>query len=98
MFAKTDIQPLINDGAKQSDIAGSIFQSVDNQTISGDHDRKIIVCRQHFFEYRRKRCFYVGIMSVVTRMNEFAALVEHRRFYSGGANVRNGWAYRLFKK
>lgn len=35
VFAKSDIQPLINDGAKKSDIAKSIFQSVVNQTISG---------------------------------------------------------------
>lgn len=35
VFAKSDIQPLINDGAKKEDIAASIFQSVVNQTISG---------------------------------------------------------------
>jgi predicted CoA-substrate-specific enzyme activase len=35
VFAKSDIQPLINDGADKSDIAASIFQSVVNQTISG---------------------------------------------------------------
>ena len=35
MFAKTDIQPLINDGAKTADIAASIFQAVVNQMISG---------------------------------------------------------------
>ncbi|MCX4313748.1 MAG: acyl-CoA dehydratase activase-related protein, partial [Clostridia bacterium] len=35
VFAKSDIQPLINDGAKKSDIAASVFQSVVNQTISG---------------------------------------------------------------
>ncbi len=35
VFAKTDIQPLINDGAKTSDIAISIFQAVVNQLISG---------------------------------------------------------------
>ncbi|KNZ41062.1 2-hydroxyacyl-CoA dehydratase [Acetobacterium bakii] len=35
VFAKTDIQPLINDGAEKSDIAASIFQAVVNQTISG---------------------------------------------------------------
>ena len=35
VFAKTDIQPLINDGAKTSDIAASIFQAVVNQMISG---------------------------------------------------------------
>ena len=35
VFAKTDIQPLINEGAKREDIAASIFQAVVNQTISG---------------------------------------------------------------
>lgn len=35
VFAKSDIQPLINDGAKPADIAASVFQSVVNQTISG---------------------------------------------------------------
>ena len=35
MFAKTDIQPLINDGATKEDLAASIFQAVVNQTISG---------------------------------------------------------------
>jgi predicted CoA-substrate-specific enzyme activase len=35
VFAKTDVQPLINEGAKKSDIAASIFQSVVNQTIGG---------------------------------------------------------------
>ena len=35
VFAKTDIQPLINEGARKEDIADSIFQAVVNQTISG---------------------------------------------------------------
>ena len=35
VFAKTDIQPLINEGATMSDLAASIFQAVVNQTISG---------------------------------------------------------------
>ena len=35
VFAKTDVQPLINEGANTSDIAASIFQAVVNQTISG---------------------------------------------------------------
>ena len=35
VFAKTDIQPLINEGAAKEDIAASIFQAVINQTISG---------------------------------------------------------------
>ena len=35
VFAKTDIQPLLNEGASKEDIAASVFQSVVNQTISG---------------------------------------------------------------
>ncbi|MGI6168143.1 MAG: acyl-CoA dehydratase activase-related protein [Christensenellales bacterium] len=35
VFAKTDVQPLLNEGAAHEDIAASIFQSVVNQTISG---------------------------------------------------------------
>ena len=35
MFAKTDIQPLINEGASHEDLAVSIFQAVVNQTIAG---------------------------------------------------------------
>ena len=35
VFAKTDVQPLINEGAAKEDIAASIFQAVVNQTISG---------------------------------------------------------------
>ncbi len=35
VFAKTDIQPLLNEGAKKEDIALSILQAVVNQTISG---------------------------------------------------------------
>lgn len=35
VFAKTDIQPLINEGARREDIAASIFQAVVNQTVSG---------------------------------------------------------------
>ena len=34
VFAKSDIQPLINDGATREDLAASIFQEVVNQTIS----------------------------------------------------------------
>ncbi len=35
VFAKSDIQPLINEGASREDLAASIFQAVVNQTISG---------------------------------------------------------------
>lgn len=35
VFAKSDIQPLINQGAKKQDISASIFQAVVDQTVSG---------------------------------------------------------------
>ncbi len=35
VFAKSDVQPLINEGARREDIAASILQAVVNQTISG---------------------------------------------------------------
>lgn len=40
VFAKTDVQPLLNEGAAKEDIAVSIFQAVVNQTISGLAQRK----------------------------------------------------------
>ncbi|MBQ7522587.1 MAG: 2-hydroxyacyl-CoA dehydratase [Clostridia bacterium] len=35
VFAKTDIQPLLNQGARKSDISASIFAAVVNQTVAG---------------------------------------------------------------
>ena len=35
VFAKSDVQPLINEGATKPDLSASIFQAVVNQTISG---------------------------------------------------------------
>ncbi|MDR1119157.1 MAG: acyl-CoA dehydratase activase-related protein, partial [Bifidobacteriaceae bacterium] len=35
VFAKTDLQPLLNDGAPHEDLAASIFQAVATQTIAG---------------------------------------------------------------
>lgn len=35
VFAKSDLQPLLNDGAAKEDLAASVFQAVVNQTIAG---------------------------------------------------------------
>lgn len=35
VFAKTDIQPLLNQGARKEDVAASIYQAVVNQTVAG---------------------------------------------------------------
>lgn len=35
VFAKTDVQPLLNQGATKADVAASIYQAVVNQTVAG---------------------------------------------------------------
>jgi len=50
VFAKSDIQPLLNQGAAREDIAASVFQSVVNQTISGLACGKPIRGEWHFSE------------------------------------------------
>ncbi len=42
VFAKSDIQPLINQGAKSGDIALSIYQAVVNQTVAGLAQGRVI--------------------------------------------------------
>lgn len=42
VFAKSDIQPLINQGADNADIAASIYQAVVNQTITGLAQGRVI--------------------------------------------------------
>ncbi len=42
VFAKTDVQPLINQGVSKEDIAKSIFQAVVNQTVSGLSQGRVI--------------------------------------------------------
>ncbi len=62
VFAKTDVQPLINEGARREDIAASIYQAVVTQTISGLACGKPIRGKVaflggplHFMEQLRKR-------------------------------------------
>ena len=59
VFAKSDIQPLINDGATKEDLSASIFQAVVNQTISGLACGKPI--RGHIAFLRRSAAFPVRI-------------------------------------
>ena len=51
VFAKTDMQPLLNQGAAKADVAASIYQAVVNQTIAG-----LAQGRAH----RRARCMFLG--------------------------------------
>lgn len=52
VFAKTDIQPLINEGATKEDLSASIFQAVVNQTISGLACGKPFADMWHFYADR----------------------------------------------
>ena len=61
VFAKTDIQPLINDGASVPDLAASIFQAVVNQTISG------LACGHTI---RGKVAFLGGPLSFLSELRE----------------------------
>ncbi len=45
VFAKSDVQPLLNEGAAREDVAASIFQAVANQTVSG------LACGHHIRGY-----------------------------------------------
>lgn len=69
VFAKTDVQPLINDGARKEDIAASILQAVVNQTIGGLACGKPIRGRVAFLggplcflsELRKRFCESLGL-------------------------------------
>lgn len=61
VFAKTDIQPLINEGATKADLSASIFQAVVNQTISG------LACGKPI---RGKVAFLGGPLHFLTELRE----------------------------
>ena len=70
VFAKTDIQPLLNQGAKKEDIAASIYQAVVNQTIAGlAQGRKI----------EGKVMFLGGPLSFCKGLRKAKIILRHRR-------------------
>ena len=57
VFAKSDIQPLLNQGARKSDISASIFAAVANQTIAGlAQGRKILFRRTAYLSFPAALC------------------------------------------
>lgn len=93
VFAKTDVQPLINDGARKEDIAASILQAVVNQTIGG------LACGKPI---RGRITFLGGPLSFLSELRERfreslglseeeAAIPEHSQFYAAiGAALSAG--------
>lgn len=61
VFAKTDVQPLLNEGAAKEDIAASIFQAVVNQTISGLAQRQT---------NKREYCIFRWTFKLLTRIKK----------------------------
>ncbi|MDR2202259.1 MAG: 2-hydroxyacyl-CoA dehydratase [Clostridiales bacterium] len=91
VFAKSDIQPLINDGAKKSDIAASVFQSVVNQTISGLACGKPIRGRVAFLGGPLRFLSQLGARFVETLKPDEAIFPPHAEVFNAiGAAVLGG--------
>ncbi|MBE7036940.1 MAG: 2-hydroxyglutaryl-CoA dehydratase [Ruminococcaceae bacterium] len=85
VFAKTDIQPLLNQNAKKSDIAASIYQAVVDQTIIGLAQGRRIAGRVaflggplHFAEGLRRR-----FKETLALSDENAVFPENCQFFVG---------------
>ncbi len=96
VFAKTDVQPLINEGARREDIAASILQAVVNQTVSGLACGKPIRGNVaflggplHFLPETRKR-----FMETLALKPEEALVPEHSQLFPaiGAAILSHGHA------
>ncbi len=96
VFAKTDVQPLINEGARREDIAASILQAVVNQTVSGLACGKPIRGNVaflggplHFLPETRKR-----FMETLALKPEEALVPEHSQLFPaiGAAILSRGHA------
>ncbi len=77
VFAKSDIQPLLNQGARKEDIAASIYQSIVNQTVGGLSQGKKIRGKVAFLggpltfssELRKRFIDYLNLEDVYTPEN-----------------------------
>lgn len=80
VFAKTDIQPLLNEGVNKEDIAISIFQAVVNQTITG------LACGK---EIKGNVAFLGGPLSFLSELrNRFIETIKPDKiFFPENANL-----------
>ena len=79
VFAKTDIQPLLNQGARKSDIAESIFNAVVSQTVAGlaqgrEIEGQICISRRTSYIYERT------VETALTALSEQRASVQKIHF------------------
>lgn len=82
VFAKTDIQPLLNQGARKEDVAASIYQAVVNQTIAGLAQGKRITGKVLFLGGPLYYCKGLGIRFKETLKldDEHAVFPEYARY------------------
>lgn len=82
VFAKTDIQPLLNQGARKEDVAASIYQAVVNQTIAGLAQGKKIKGKVLFLGGPLYYCKGLGLRFKKTLGldDEHAVFPEYARF------------------
>lgn len=78
VFAKTDVQPLLNQGVNKEDIAASIFQAVVNQTISGLAQGRKISGKVMFLG--GPLFFYKGLQERFTQTLAMNAATEQKAF------------------
>ncbi len=82
VFAKTDIQPLLNQGARKEDVAASIYTAVVNQTIAGLAQGKKIKGKVLFLGGPLYYCKGLGMMfkKILKLSDENAVFPEYGRF------------------
>jgi len=82
VFAKTDIQPLLNQGARKEDISASIYQAVVNQTIAGLAQGKKISGKVLFLGGPLYYCKGLGLRfkKTLKLSDEDAIFPEYARF------------------
>lgn len=90
VFAKTDIQPLLNQGARKEDVAASIYQAVVNQTVAGLAQGKKIRGKVLFLGGPLYYCKGLGrrFKETLGLSDEEAVFPEYARFaVSYGASI-----------
>ena len=98
VFAKTDLQPLINDGAAKPDLAASIFTAVATQTIAGlasgrpIHGTVIFLGGPLFFMSELREAFHRALEG---KVDEFIVPTDAHLYVAFGAALLAGQPEKL---
>ena len=91
VFAKTDIQPLLNQGARKEDVAASIYQAVVNQTIAGLAQGRRIEGKVLFLGGPLYYCKGLG-----NRFKETLKLSDENAVFPDYARISVAWGAALY--